>query len=54
MKNQLKPKHPEPPIGIHYVKDGIPSHKRKPFDYKLLILIGVYLCGFVSGLLVGF
>lgn len=46
-----KIKHPEPPIGVRYVKDGIPSHERKPFDYKLLILIGVYLCGVVSGLI---
>lgn len=49
----VKPKPPEPPIGVRCVKDGIPSHERKPIDYKLLILIGVYLCGVVSGLLVG-
>lgn len=49
-----KPKPPEPPIGMRSVKDGIPSGERKPFDYKILILIGVYLCGFVSWLMVGF
>ena len=51
MKNQLKSKPPAPPIGVRYVKDGIPSHERKPIDYKFLILIGVYLCGVVSWLL---
>jgi hypothetical protein len=50
MKNQLKSKPPAPPIGVRYVKDDVPSSESKPFDYKLLILIGVYLCGFVSRL----
>lgn len=50
----VKPKPPAPPIGVRYVKDGIPSYERKPFDYKFLILIGVFLCGVVSGLMAGF
>lgn len=44
------PKLPPQPIRICYIKDGTPSYESKPFDYKLLILIGDYLCGFVSGL----